>query len=55
MIALLEKILTREQVIPDEYKRMLRNEFRNVPLAYVESFVKIHNRLPTLKELANVA
>lgn len=44
---------TREHKVPEFYKRMMRAEFRTVPVEYVEYFLEQNNRLPTNEELKN--
>ncbi len=49
----INRLLQRETTIPKDYIRMVKTEYRNVPLSYVEYFLKKQKRLPTLSELQN--
>lgn len=51
LITLAKKMLTPKQAIPESFLRMVRSEFRSVPLEFVEHFYKQNNRLPTMEEL----
>jgi hypothetical protein len=46
-------LLKREQKIPETYLRMVRAEYRSVPLDYVEYFLAQNKRLPSPQELLN--
>ena len=48
-----KRFFTREHKVPEFYMRMLRAEFRTVPVEYVEYFLEQNNRLPTNEELKN--
>lgn len=53
IIEIMETLLQREQKVPQEYARMLRSEYRNVPFDYVEYHLQTYKRLPTPEELQN--
>ena len=46
-------LLKREQKISEPYLRMIRAEYRSVPLDYVEYFLEQNKRLPSPQELLN--
>jgi len=46
-------IFKREQKIPESYLRMIKSEYRSVPVDYVEYFLEQNERLPTPQELQN--
>jgi len=50
---ILETMFKREQKIPESYLRMVKSEYRSVPLDYVEHFLEQNKRLPTPQELYN--
>lgn len=51
MLTYLLKLFSKKQSIPEEYERMVRTEYRSVPLEFVEHFLKQNNRLPSTEEL----
>lgn len=50
---LLNNLFKPEVKVPADFERMVRLEYRNVPMDYVEHFVKTNNRLPSQQELLN--
>lgn len=44
-------LFNKEQKIPEYYLRMVRSEYKNVPIEYVQAFLEQHNRLPSPEEL----
>ena len=51
LITLAKKILAPKRTIPESFLRMVRSEFRSVPLEFVENFYEQNDRLPTMEEL----
>ena len=51
LITLAKKMLTPKKTVPASYLRMVRSEFRTVPVEFVEDFLQKQNRLPTMEEL----
>jgi hypothetical protein len=51
LLMIIAQLLKREPKVPEDFKRMLRAEYRSVPVDYVEFFLEKNKRLPTLEEL----
>jgi hypothetical protein len=49
----IDHLLQRDLRVPEEYARMVRAEYRNVPFDYVEYHLQTYKRLPTPEELQN--
>jgi hypothetical protein len=48
---IIAQLLKREPKVSEDFKRMMRAEYRSVPIEYVEFFMEKNKRLPTLEEL----
>lgn len=51
---IIAQLLRQEPKVPEDFMRMLRAEYRSVPVDYVECFLAKNKRLPTLEELQHV-
>ena len=51
---LITTLFQKEPKIPESFIRMVKAEYKSVPLEYVEYFYSKHNRLPTAEELYDV-
>ena len=55
LITLAKKMLAPKKQVPTWFLRLVRNEFRTVPVEFVENFFERNNRLPTMEELYDAA
>jgi hypothetical protein len=51
LLEVAKQLLQREDKVPEQFKRLLKNEYRSVSPEYVEYFLQKNNRLPTSEEL----
>lgn len=53
LISILINLFSKNSTVPEEFARMVRAEYKSVPMEYVKYFLKHNKRLPTLEELQN--